>query len=67
MSDDGVYPSSVPYFLGDVEFEDARSRSNFECRGCPLQHYGDPLCVPSDLKLVDRNSESYPKFEVRMS
>ena len=30
MSEDGVYPSSVPSFLGDVEFEVARLRSNFE-------------------------------------
>ena len=29
MSEDGVYPSSVLSFLGDVEFEAARSRSNF--------------------------------------
>ena len=29
MSEDGVYPSSVPSFLRDVEFEAARSSSNF--------------------------------------
>ena len=34
MSDDEVYPSSVPFVLsGDVEFEAARSRSNFDDSG----------------------------------
>ena len=56
----------LPSFLGDVKFEAARSRYNFGGRGGPLMHWGCSWCVPSDPKLVDRNSQSVPKFEVRM-
>ena len=37
MSEDGVYLSSNPSFLGDVEFEGARFRFNFGFRGGPLK------------------------------
>ena len=66
MSEDGVYQSSVPSFLWMSSSKRPVPDPIFG-RGCPLQHVGGPLCVPSDLKLVDRNSESYPKFEVSMS
>ena len=53
--------------LVDVEFEAALSRSNFGSRGGPLYHWGGSLCGISSPKLVYKNSESFPKIEVRMS
>ena len=68
MSDDGVYPSSVPSspilrisslmrLVPDPILE-------VEVTHCSIGKVG--WCGPSGPKLVYRNSESVPKFEVRM-
>ena len=64
--ENGVFPSSVlSFLLDDVEFEAVRSNFNFDFRGGPFS-IGGSWCGPSGPKLVYRNSESVPKFEVRM-
>ena len=67
MSEDGVYPLSVPSFLSGG----CRVRSGtsdpilwFEVARCSIGLV--VLCGPSGPKLVFRISEFVPKFEVRM-
>ena len=62
---DSIKLMSLLSFMGDVEFEAACSRFNFgvEVARCSI---GVVRGVVQVVKLVYRNSESYPKFEVRM-
>ena len=53
-------------FFGDVEFEAALSRSNFGVSDGLLLNWRGLSCGPIIPKLHYRNSESVPKFEVRV-
>ena len=79
MSEDGVYPSSVPSFVdvpsfvecsflfGDVEFESPHSRFILGVEVARCSIFVGSWCVQSGPKLFYRNSESFQKFEVRMN
>ena len=68
MSTDAVYPLSIPScpFYNDVEFEAARSMSKIGRSMCPIVALGNSWFGPRSSKLFYVNSESIPKFEVRM-
>ena len=64
---ESIHRVFLPSFPGDVEFEAAHSRSNFGRIEVPRYSIGMVRGVVQVIpKLVYRNSESYPKFEVRM-
>ena len=68
MSEDGVYPSSVPSFHNGM-WSSKRSRADpiltVKMTSCSIGVFRSE--VTSGPKMVYRNSESYPKFEVKMS
>ena len=66
MIEDGVYPSSVPSFLGDVEFEASLSRSKcgFEVFVVALGWF---VGWSKWSKIGLQEFRIFPKFEVRLS